>query len=221
MTPIDLIREAELGRRLLTYWKLPPREISRIIRGWKERAKTYNACLLPKGNTADEIELRFVDEFRYDPVALVSAIMTDPVAGQRVRDEIFGGSLEVVGHHDASSTAKVTAAAEALTDADVEAALWATARTNTRISDDMSTLEVSFQRTLRIPDDGGEYQLPEGLGELPRDWQPFLNHLLQCCRSYRFCQAVIHPGKSAGFQIFRHGISRDGNDGNIWLAAVC
>lgn len=66
-----------------------------------------------------------------------------------------------------TSTAKVTAAAEALTDADVEAALWATAKTNARISDDMSTLEASFQRTLRIPDDGGEYPLPEGLGEFP------------------------------------------------------
>lgn len=66
-----------------------------------------------------------------------------------------------------TSTAKVTAAAEALTDADVEAALWATAKTNARISDDMSNLEVSFQRTLRIPDDGGEYPLPEGLGEFP------------------------------------------------------
>jgi hypothetical protein len=66
-----------------------------------------------------------------------------------------------------TSTDKVTATAEALTDADVEAALWATAKTNARISDDMSALSVSFQRTLRIPDDGGEFPLPEGLGEFP------------------------------------------------------
>ena len=66
-----------------------------------------------------------------------------------------------------TSTAKVMATAEALTDADVEAALQETAKENARISDDLSTLEVSFQRTLRIPDDGGEYPLPEGLGEFP------------------------------------------------------
>ncbi len=66
-----------------------------------------------------------------------------------------------------SSTNKVTATAEALTDADVEVALRATAQTNARISDEMSTLTVSFQRTLRIPDDGGEYPLPAGLGEFP------------------------------------------------------
>jgi len=66
-----------------------------------------------------------------------------------------------------TSTVKVTATAEALTDADVDTALRATAKTNARISNAMSTLRVSFQRTLRIPDDGGEYPLPAGLGEFP------------------------------------------------------
>lgn len=106
MTPIDLKDEAEHGRRLLTYWKLPPREINRIIMGWKERARIYNARLVPKGNTADEIELRFVDKFRYDPEALVSAIMADPVAGDRVRDEILGAARKVVGHERAAMSAE-------------------------------------------------------------------------------------------------------------------
>ena len=55
----------------------------------------------------------------------------------------------------------------------------------------------------------------------PCDWQPLLDNLPQCRHACRFCQAVIHPGKFAGFQIFRHGICRDGNDGNIGIAAVC
>jgi len=66
-----------------------------------------------------------------------------------------------------TSAAKVTATAEALTDADIDAALRETAKTNARISDDMSALHVSFQRTLRIPDDGKEYFLPAGLGDFP------------------------------------------------------
>ncbi len=45
-----------------------------------------------------------------------------------------------------------------------------------------ATLEIEFQRTLRIPDDGDSYPLPPGLGcfplehvddyakELPREW---------------------------------------------------
>jgi len=106
MTPIDLKTEAELGQRLLAYWELPPREISSIINAWKERAKTYNDCLLLKGNTADEIELRFVDKFRYDPEALVSAIMADPVAGERIMDEILGARRKVVGHDRAAASAE-------------------------------------------------------------------------------------------------------------------
>ncbi len=66
-----------------------------------------------------------------------------------------------------TSTANVLADAEALTDADVDAALRETAKNNARISEAMSTLAVSFQRTLRIPDDGSEYPLPAGLGEFP------------------------------------------------------
>ena len=66
-----------------------------------------------------------------------------------------------------TSTAEVMTTADALTDADVEAALRATVQENARISDVSSTLTVSFQRTLRIPDDGSEYPLPDGLGEFP------------------------------------------------------
>jgi len=100
-----------------------------------------------------KIRPRFVlPEDRYDLVQMLDQFI------------LHGSMWGLVGN---TSTAEVIRTAEALTYADIEAALRETAKTNARISDDMSALEVSFQRTLRIPDDGGEYPLPEGLGEFP------------------------------------------------------
>ena len=61
----------------------------------------------------------------------------------------------------------LAATAESLTPADLEAALRETANSNTRIYESMAELDISFQRTLRIPDDGKTYPLPAGAGQFP------------------------------------------------------
>jgi hypothetical protein len=61
----------------------------------------------------------------------------------------------------------VYATAESLTDADVEAALRQATLSRAGIVDSLATLTVTFQRTLRIPDDGRINPLPAGLGEFP------------------------------------------------------
>lgn len=57
--------------------------------------------------------------------------------------------------------------ANALTPADVEAALREAAKNNECLADDFASLTIGFQRTLRIPDDGTIYPLPAGLGSFP------------------------------------------------------
>jgi len=69
--------------------------------------------------------------------------------------------------NEVTQTPELLLTAKALTDADIDAALRKTAKTNARISDAMSALHVSFQRTLRIPDNGKDYPLPASLGEFP------------------------------------------------------
>ena len=62
---------------------------------------------------------------------------------------------------------RVNATAESLTPADLEAALRETANDNAGIDESMAELDISFQRTLRIPDDGKTYPLPAGAGQFP------------------------------------------------------
>ena len=57
--------------------------------------------------------------------------------------------------------------ANALTPADVEAALRKVTEANDCLEDGFATLTIGLQRTLRIPDDGMIYPLPAGLGSFP------------------------------------------------------
>ncbi len=57
--------------------------------------------------------------------------------------------------------------AKSLTPADVEAAHRKVTEKNDCLKDNLATLTIGFQRTLRIPDDGTIYPLPAGLGSFP------------------------------------------------------
>jgi hypothetical protein len=97
------------------------------------------------------------DKFRLpqDRTKLGEAIIREVELGWRFR--LRHGTYE-----------SVYLAAQSLTEDDVEEALRESAYEVARVHDDsLATVQITFQRTLRIPDDGKMYPLPAGFGRFP------------------------------------------------------
>lgn len=78
-----------MGHALLPAWIDDPTTINRIIDGWRVLAIESNNQG-SRASTPDEIERQHIDQHRFDPVAMVTAIMNDPVTRDRVRTEMYG-----------------------------------------------------------------------------------------------------------------------------------